>query len=95
MLLKKSCIYIVLFFHQFFRHLPLVSGREVCGAFLMDSLFIKFLLGSLMLKSNLSLPYINGYLHKAMLLTSVTFSLYFLMVRNRRINSSELTGPAI
>lgn len=27
-----------------------------------------------MLNSNLNLPYINGYLHKAMILTSVAFS---------------------
>lgn len=45
---------------------------------LMDSLFIKILLGPLMLESNLSLPYINGYFHKAMLLTSVTFFPAFL-----------------
>lgn len=39
--------------------------------------FIKFLLGRLILKSNLNLPYINEYLHKAMILTSVTFFWFF------------------
>lgn len=33
-----------------------------------------------MFKSNLNLPYINGYLHKAMILTSMTLFLNFLSV---------------
>lgn len=63
----------VLCFYQSLRHTPITLREASLQGIDGFLILLNFFSWTSDVKSNLNLPYINGNLHKAMILTSVTF----------------------